>query len=236
MKIPATSSDDATRVKLNLYKRASLLALITIFYNFIEGLVSVFLGASDETLSLLGFGIDSFVEVLSGIGIWYMVRRIRQNSDAHPGPFEKTALQITGVSFYILAAGLIVTAGINIYQGHRPETTFWGIVIALISIFTMWALIHFKVKVGRQLDSDAILEDANCTKTCLYLSIILLLASVGFELTGIGGIDSIGAVLIAVFSFREGREAFEKSRGESCCCNYYGRTYSFTGLLNRENS
>jgi divalent metal cation (Fe/Co/Zn/Cd) transporter len=220
MEISDAASVEAGQIKQALYKRASLLAQITVFYNLVEGLVSVFFGATDHTLSLLGFGIDSFVEVLSGIGIWYMVRRIRQNSDAHPGPFEKKALQITGISFYILAAGLSVTAGINIYQGHRPETTFWGIVIALISIFTMWALIHFKVKVGRQLDSDAILEDANCTKACLYLSLILLLASVGFELTGIGGIDSIGAVLIAVFSFREGREAFEKSRGESCCCGH----------------
>jgi len=220
MKISDAASAEVDQVKQNLYKRASLLAQITVFYNLVEGLVSVFFGAEDQTLSLLGFGIDSFVEVLSGIGIWYMVRRIRENSDAHPGSFEKKALQITGISFYILAAGLIVTAGISIYQGHRPETTFWGIVIALISIFTMWALIHFKVKVGRQLGSEAILEDANCTKTCLYLSLILLVASVGFELTGIGGIDSIGAVLIAVFSFREGREAFEKSRGESCCCSH----------------
>ena len=219
MEISEVPSSGVDHVKQNLYKRASLLAQITVFYNLIEGLVSVFFGATDETLSLLGFGIDSFVEVLSGIGIWYMVRRIRNNLDTHPGPFEKKALQITGTAFFILAAGLIVTAGINIYQGHRPKTTFWGIVISLISIFTMWALIHFKVKVGRQLNSDAILEDANCTKTCLYLSLILLLASVGFELTGIGGLDSIGAVLIAVFSFREGREAFEKSRGESCCCN-----------------
>jgi divalent metal cation (Fe/Co/Zn/Cd) transporter len=219
MEISDVALSEIDQVKQNLYKRALLLAQITVFYNLVEGLVSVFFGAADKTLSLLGFGIDSFVEVMSGIGIWYMVRRIRQNSNTHPGPFEKKALQITGIAFYILAAGLIVTAGINIYQGNRPETTFWGIVIALISIFTMWALIHFKVKVGRQLDSDAILEDANCTKACLYLSLILLLASVGFELTGIGGIDSIGAVLIAVFSFREGREAFEKSRGESCCCN-----------------
>ena len=219
MEISDAASSEVDQVKQNLYKRALLLAQITVYYNLVEGLVSVFFGAEDRTLSLLGFGIDSFVEVLSGIGIWYMVRRIRGNSDAHPRPFEKTALQITGISFYMLATGLIVTAGINIYQGHRPETTFWGIVIALISILTMWALIHFKVKVGRQLNSEAILEDANCTKVCLYLSLILLLASVGFELTGIGGIDSIGAVLIAVFSFREGREAFEKSRGESCCCN-----------------
>ena len=220
MEIPATSSDEVAQVKLNLYKRASLLAQITIFYNLFEGLVSVFFGVSDETLSLLGFGIDSFVEVLSGIGIWNMVRRIRNNSIANPSSFEKKALQITGTAFYILGVGLLVTAGINIYQGHRPVTTFWGIVIAVVSIFTMWILIHFKVKVGKQLGSDAILEDANCTKACLYLSFALLLASVGFELTGIGGIDSVGAVLIAIFSFREGRESFEKSRGESCHCDH----------------
>lgn len=220
MKILATSSDEVTQVKLNLYKRASLLAQITIFYNLIEGLISVFFGVADETLSLLGFGIDSFVEVLSGIGIWNMVRRIRHNPSANPSSFEKKALQITGTAFYMLGVGLLVTASINIYQGHRPVTTFWGIVIAVVSIFTMWILIHFKVKVGKQLSSDAILEDANCTKACLYLSFTLLLASVGFELTGIGGIDSVGAVLIAVFSFREGRESFEKSRGESCHCDH----------------
>jgi divalent metal cation (Fe/Co/Zn/Cd) transporter len=151
------------QLKLNQYRRASLLAKITIFYNLFEGMISVFFGVADETLSLFGFGIDSFVEVLSGIGIWNLVRRMRHNPEADVGPFEKRALRITGTSFYILAAGLVITAGINLYQGHRPETTFWGIVIAAISIFTMWALIYFKVKVGRQLNSDAILEDANCT-------------------------------------------------------------------------
>ncbi len=220
MEIPATSSPEVTQIKLNQYKRASLLALITIFYNLIEGMVSVFFGVADKALSLFGFGIDSFVEVLSGIGIWNMIRRMRHNPEADPGPFEKQALRITGTAFYILAAGLVITAGINIYQGHRPETTFWGIVIAVISIFTMWALIYFKVKVGKLLDSDAILEDANCTKACLYLSFTLLLASLGFELTGIGVIDSVGAILIAIFSFRGGRESFEKARGESCHCNH----------------
>jgi len=220
MEIPATSSPEVAQIKLNQYKRASLLALITIFYNLIEGMVSVFFGVADKALSLFGFGIDSFVEVLSGIGIWNMIRRMRHNPEADPGPFEKQALRITGTAFYILAAGLVITAGINIYQGHRPETTFWGIVIAVISIFTMWALIYFKVKVGKLLDSDAILEDANCTKACLYLSFTLLLASLGFELTGIGVIDSVGAILIAIFSFRGGRESFEKARGESRRCNH----------------
>ena len=219
MEISSTSSSRVAQTKLNQYRRASLLAQITIFYNLFEGMVSVFFGVADETLSLFGFGIDSFVEVLSGIGIWNMVRRMRRNPEADVGPFEKRALRITGTAFYILAAGLVITAGINLYQGHRPETTFWGIVIAVISIFTMWALIYFKIKVGRQLNSEAILEDANCTKACLYLSFTLLFTGAGYELTGIGGIDSIGAILIAIFSFREGRESFKKARGESCQCS-----------------
>jgi divalent metal cation (Fe/Co/Zn/Cd) transporter len=210
---------DPFQAKDTLYKRALLLALITIVYNLAEGFISVFFGVEDETLSLFGFGLDSFVEVVSGIGIWQMVRRMRHNAEADPALFEKRALRITGTAFYILAAGLVFTSGINLYQGNRPETTFWGIVIALVSIFTMWALIHFKVKVGRQLNSEAILEDANCTKACLYLSFTLLAASVGFELTGIGGIDSLGALVIAIFSFREGRESFAKARGESCPCS-----------------
>lgn len=222
---PAAPAAVVLQPKVKLYKRAFLLAQITVFYNVVEGLVSVFFGVEDETLSLFGFGLDSFVEVLSGIGIWHMVRRMKYNPDANPGLFEKKALRITGTAFCILAVGLVLTSSINLYQGHRPETTFWGIVIAVISIFAMWALIHFKVKVGRQLHSDAILEDANCTKACLYLSFTLLLASVGFELTGIGGIDSLGAILIAIFSFREGRESFEKARGESCLCDQSERVY-----------
>ena len=225
MENPAAPAAMVLEPKVKLYRRAFLLAKITVFYNVVEGLVSVFFGVEDETLSLFGFGLDSFVEVLSGIGIWQMVRRIKYNPDTNPGPFEKKALRITGTAFCILAVGLVLTAGINLYQGHRPETTFWGIVIAVISIFAMWALIHFKVKVGRQLHSDAILEDASCTKACLYLSFTLLLASAGFELTGIGGIDSLGAILIAIFSFREGRESFEKARGASCLCDQSERVH-----------
>jgi divalent metal cation (Fe/Co/Zn/Cd) transporter len=212
------SSSEKKQAKLEQYKRASLLAQITIFYNLIEGIVSVFFGVADETLSLFGFGIDSFVEVLSGIGIYHMVSRMKNNPDTDPSQFEKKALRITGIGFFILASGLIITAVINLLQGHRPVTTFWGIVIGLISIFTMWVLIRFKIQVGKQLNSSAIMEDANCTKACLYLSFTLLLASAGYELTGIGGIDSVGAILIAIFSFREGRESFAKARGDSCPC------------------
>jgi len=82
----------------------------------------------------------------------------------------------------------------------------------------MQLLIHYKVRVGKQLNSQAILADAGCTKICLYLSVVLLLASVGYELTGIGSLDAIGSLFIAGFSVREGREAFQKAKGISCGC------------------
>jgi divalent metal cation (Fe/Co/Zn/Cd) transporter len=168
--------------KESLYRWAYALAVITIFYNILEGLVSIYFGIEDETLALFGFGLDSFVEVISGVGIWHMIKRIKRNYDYNPDHFERQALIITGTAFYILSTGLIATALINIYQGHKPETTFWGIVISLISIVTMWLLIHYKIKVGKQLDSQAIIADANCTKACLYLSIILLLLLLVFHL------------------------------------------------------
>ena len=202
-----------------LYRWAYVLALITIFYNVLEGVVSVFFGIEGETLVLLGFGIDSFVEVISGIGIWHMIRRIRRNNNETYDKFERDALKVTGTAFYILTAGLIVTASINLYMGHKPETTLWGIIISLVSILTMWLLLHYKIKAGRQLNSQAILADANCTKACMYLSVVLFLSSLGYELTGIGGLDSIGAIAIAGLSFREGREAFEKAKGNTCSCS-----------------
>jgi divalent metal cation (Fe/Co/Zn/Cd) transporter len=202
---------------VSLYKWASTLALITIIYNTGEGIISVYLGFDDETIALFGFGLDSFVEVISGIGIWHMINRLRRNNDGNSDSFEKQALKITGTAFYILTFGLVVTSLLNIFKGHKPETTFWGVIVASVSILTMWILIHYKIKVGKQLNSNAIIADANCTKACLYLSVILLVSSVGYELTGIGGFDSLGAVFIAGLSFREGREAFQKAENNVIC-------------------
>ncbi|MBI5142318.1 MAG: cation transporter [Nitrospirae bacterium] len=200
------------------YIWANALALITIFYNIAEGVVSVWFGMRDETIALFGFGIDSFVEVISGIGIWHMVRRMRQNAGEDHDRFEKTALKVTGASFYMLTAGLSATAIISIYEGGRPETTSWGIVVSCVSIASMWALIHYKMKIGKRYNSQAMLSDAACTRACMYLSVVLFASSIGYELTGIGMLDSLGATGIAALSFREGREAFAKAEGKPCGC------------------
>jgi divalent metal cation (Fe/Co/Zn/Cd) transporter len=208
--------------KNKLYGWASALALITIFYNIAEGTVSVFFGMEDESMSLFGFGLDSFVEVVSGIGIWHLVRRVRRNDGENVDRFEQRALRITGTAFYVLTAGLAITSMIDLYRGHKPESTFWGIVISLVSIVSMWALIRGKVSVGKQLNSQAILADAACTRACLQLSMVLLIASAGYKITNIGGLDSIGALVIGGLCFREGREAFEKAKTRSLTCTCGG--------------
>jgi len=209
--------------KNKLYAWASTLALITIFYNIAEGLVSVLFGMENESMSLFGFGLDSFVEVVSGIGIWHMTRRIRKNGGESLDQFERRALTITGAAFYVLTAGLAVTALVDLYRGHRPESTSWGIAISLVSILSMWFLIRAKLKVGKELNSPAILADAACTRACLQLSIVLLIASAGYKLTGIGGLDSLGALVIGGLCFREGKEALEKARAGSFACTCGGK-------------
>jgi len=195
------------------------LALFTIFYNLAEGLISIFFGISDETLTLFGFGVDSFIEVMSGIGIFAMVLRIRQNPETPRSQFERTALRVTGTSFYLLVVGLTATALYNLFTAHKPETTLPGLIISVISIAVMWVLVLGKRKVGHVLDSSPILADANCTMVCIYMSIILLISSLIYELTGFGFIDSFGALGLIYFSYKEGRESFEKAAGMEDCCD-----------------
>src|SRR5262249_48010901 len=125
--------------------------------------------------------------------------------------FERTALRITGTSFYLLIAGLAATALYNLFTGHKPTTTVPGLIIALISIVMMRALVRGKRKVGYALNSEPILSDANCTMVCIYMSIVLLVASLVYQLTGFGFVDAIGAVGLMYFSYSEGQEAFEKA-------------------------
>jgi hypothetical protein len=201
-----------------LLARANLLAILTIGYNLVEGLVSMALGGADETLALFGFGVDSFIEVISAAGVWHMLRRIRDNCGETLDAFEQRALRITGWAFHALTAGLVLMAGLNLVQQHKPETTVWGVLVSLVSMSFMWLLIHHKTRIGTALGSAAILADAACSRACLYLSMVLLVSSAGFELTGIGSLDAIGALLIAWFTWQEGREALGKARGLSCAC------------------
>ena len=206
------------KIKNKYLQSAIFLSILTVSYNLIEGIISIYLGFADDTLVLFGFGVDSFVEVISGIGIWHMVLRIQSNENQQRDEFEINALKITGFSFYLLAIGLFISSIFNLINSSQPDTTFWGIVISTLSLFVMGYLMYNKNKIGKILESDAILADANCTRTCMQLSCVLLLASIGYELFRINYIDAVGAIFISGIAFREGRASIEKSKMKKTCC------------------
>lgn len=204
-----------------LYTAALALAVFTIVYNLAEGIVSTWFGYEDEALTLFGFGVDSFIEMISGIGIMHMVLRIRYQPNRNRDNFERTALRITGTAFYLLVAGLLIGAFVVVITGQKPETTFWGVIISSISIIIMIALIYGKKKVGHALQSDAIKADANCALVCVYMSLILLVSSGLYELFDLPYIDAAGTMGLAWFSYKEGKECFEKaSTDKNCGCEH----------------
>jgi divalent metal cation (Fe/Co/Zn/Cd) transporter len=208
--------------KKQWYRYAMYLSIFTIVYNIAEGVISTIVGYSDESLTLFGFGVDSFIETMSGIGIAAMVIRITNNPLSSKSPFEVTALKITGWSFYVLSAGLLVTAVLSVISGRQPESTLWGVVISLISIVSMLGLIYYKKKVGTALDSKAMIADANCNVVCVYMSLTLLASSFLYEMFSLPYVDAAGAIGLVYFSVKEGKECFEKaeSLNDSCACGH----------------
>lgn len=203
-----------------LYKLALALAVFTVIYNFAEGIVATLIGFEDEIITLFGFGLDSFIEMISGIGIIYMIIKLYGNPIHKRDSVERTALRITGYSFYLLTAGLAAGAFLVLYTGKKPLTTFWGIVISLVSILIMIALLYSKLRVGKKLNSEAIIADANCTRICIYMSLILLSSSLVYYLSGFMYTDALGTLGLAWFAFKEGKECFEKANsGKYCTCD-----------------
>ncbi|MCX6257809.1 MAG: cation transporter [Bacteroidia bacterium] len=202
-----------------LLRTAYLLGIITVIYNIAEGLISIVFGASGDSLTLLGFGIDSFVEVISGLGIVHMISRMKRDQEVSVWDKAETqALWITGISFFILAAGLVISSILKIIHHSEPTTTLAGIIISVVSILAMWILMRQKIKVGKAMGSEAVLADAACTRTCLYLSFVLFFASAGYEIFRIPYLDIAGALAIAGFAVHEGFEAIEKAKSDSLVC------------------
>jgi hypothetical protein len=198
---------------------AFILSIITVVYNLGEGSISVWFGMQDETLALFGFGIDSFVEVISGLGIVHMILRMRHTDVSARDRFERTALRITGTAFYLLAGGLTAGSVLNIITRTAPSTTMAGIIVSSVSILTMFFLMRMKLKAGAELGSDAVTADAKCTRACLQLSFVLLGSSLLYEIFRIPFIDITGSLVIALLCLREAREAFEKAAGHSLFCS-----------------
>ena len=192
-------------------RRGRALEYFTVAWNSIEGLVAVVAGLIAGSISLVGFGIDSFIEVTSGaVLLWRMsvdadVLARKRN--------ERTALRIVGVCFLLLAAYIAYESGIDLWSKKAPEHSIPGIVLACVSLVVMPLLSRAKRNVGTALNSAAMHADAKQTEFCTYLSAILLAGLVLNALFGLWWADPVAALIMVPIIANEGIQGW---RGKAC--------------------
>ncbi|WP_100500219.1 cation diffusion facilitator family transporter [Geodermatophilus chilensis] len=191
-----------------LGRRARLLAGASVVYNVIEAVIAVAAGLAAGSVALVGFGLDSVVEVSSGlIVLWQFRHRL-------PESRERQALRLMAFSFLALAAYVTVESVRALVSGGEPDASPVGIGLALASLVVMPFLSWAQRRTGRALGSRAVVADSTQTLLCTYLSAVLLLGLVLNATLGWGWADPVAGLVIAVVAVREGIEAW---RGEGCC-------------------
>lgn len=191
-----------------LRSRIKLVVAITITWNLIEAVIALLAGGMASSAALIGFGLDSIVEVLSAAAV------VWQFAAPDPEKREKTALRIIAISFFALAAYVAVDAGLSLLGFREPEHSTIGIVLAALSLIVMPFLSWFERRTGRELGSASAVADSKQTLICSYLSAALLVGLLLHSALGWAWADSVAALVIAGFAVREGIEAW---RGDACC-------------------
>ncbi|MEV0721896.1 cation transporter [Micromonospora purpureochromogenes] len=190
-----------------LSRRSLWLAYATAGYNLLEGLVAIAAGAAASSTALIGFGLDSFVEVSSAaVLIWQFRSRV-------PEARERLALRLIGASFFALAAWVTFDAVRSLLAGGDADASPVGIGLAVASLLVMPLLVAAKRRTGRELGSATVMADSTQTMLCTYLSAVLLVGLVLNAAWGWSWADPIAALVIAAVAVKEGVEAW---RGEHC--------------------
>lgn len=208
-------------LSIELIRKARLLSYFTIVYNIIEGLISIYFGLEDDSISLLGFGLDSFVEVASAFVVLMKLKNV--NPDLNLS-YERKATFLIGILFILLSLSVFGNAGYEIFTGGHPKTTLAGIVVSVLSLSFMFFLWRMKAEVGFKMNSSTVMADAHCSLACIKLSVILFLGSIIYHFwPSLWWIDSSAALILGVFIFREGFELTQNSRKEDfkggCGCH-----------------
>ncbi|MFD5214097.1 cation diffusion facilitator family transporter [Microbacterium sp. NPDC058345] len=191
-----------------LRRRIRIVVAITISWNVVEAVVALAAGGAASSAALIGFGLDSIVEVLSAAAVAW------QFSASDPERRERTALRVIALSFFALAAYVSVDAVLSLLGLREPEHSPVGILLAALSLLVMPFLSWFERRTGRELGSASAVADSKQTLICSYLSAALLVGLVLNSLLGWAWADSLAALVIAGFAVREGIEAW---RGDACC-------------------
>lgn len=202
----STAASSPARVGV-LRRRIRIVVALTITWNVVEAIVALAAGSVASSAALIGFGLDSIVEVLSAAAVAW------QFAAPDPERRERTALRVIAVSFFALAAYVAVDALLALTGLRDPEHSTVGIVLAALSLAVMPFLSWFERRTGRELGSASAVADSKQTLICTYLSAAVLIGLLFNSLLGWAWADSIAALVIAVFAVREGIEAW---KGESC--------------------
>ncbi|WP_226531866.1 cation diffusion facilitator family transporter [Microbacterium paraoxydans] len=190
-----------------LHRRIRLIVGITIGYNVVEAIIAITAGAVASSAALIGFGLDSTIEVLSAAAVaWQFTRR-------DPERWEKPTLRVIAVAFFALAIYVTATSAIALLTAERPEHSTMGIILTAVSVAIMPFLSLAERRAGRELGSATAVADSKQTLICTYLSAAVLIGLVANSLLGWWWADAVAGLVIAAFAVREGIEAW---KGDAC--------------------
>lgn len=197
-----------TATQRHLTRRALWLAVFTVVYNLAEGVLAVVAGLAAGLVSVVGFGFDSGIESASAVLLGLrLVARLRDGE--HDERRERLTLRAIALTFFALAAYVVVEGVRELLVGERPDASPLGVAVLLASLIVMPVLVALKVRVGRRLGDRLILADAAETRVCILLSVSTLAGLLVYQFTGAWWADPVAGFVIAAFAIREGREAWE---------------------------
>ncbi|PPG39808.1 cation transporter [Pseudoclavibacter sp. RFBA6] len=184
-----------------------MVVAFTIAYNVIEAAVALSAGAASSSAALIGFGLDSIIEVLSAAAVaWQFTRE-------DPERWEKPTLRVIAIAFFALAAYVTISSVLALTSGSEVEHSTVGIVLAAVSVILMPVLSLIERRTGQELGSATAVADSKQTLICTYLSAAVLLGLVLNSLFGLAWADAVAGLVIAAFAVREGIEAW---KGDAC--------------------
>ena len=194
---------------MDLGRKALFLSYFTVTYNVLEGVISIFAGLlAGGSIALIGFGLDSFVESLSGSVMIWRFRKSGSMSEEEEEKAEKIAIRLIGYTFFVLAAYVLYESVKKLYVREIPEPSPLGIVIAAVSIVIMPVLFYAKYQTGKSMGSRSLVADSKETLACIFLSTALLIGLGLNSLYGIWQADPAVGLIVVVFLIREGYETF----------------------------
>ena len=198
------------------YKRALSLSYFTVGYNILEGLISIFAGVLAGSIALIGFGLDSFVESLSGGVMIWRFRKHGQMSEEEEERIEAKAVRLIAYTFFILGAYVLEESFKKLYIHDMPAPSLFGIIIAIVSLIVMPVLFYMKYRTGKTINSRSLVADSKQTLACCFLSVALLIGLGLNYFFGFWEADPIVGLVTVVFLVREGYHALKEER--LCTC------------------